>query len=372
MNAFNFRPAASFNDRHGLFVALAGGTNSGKSFSALRLARGIAGPAGRIAALDTEGGRLLHLKRDFEFDAMLLDPPHRPERYAEAAKAAEDAGYDVLVIDSFSMEWVGLGGVLDWQSSEFERMGGREAVKLASWIKPKMAHKAMVYSFLQRRMPIVFSLRAEEKAKKVGSEVQSEWAPICNKAFPFEVTVSFMLMQDRQGVIDLRLAHKMEGSHRDIFRDGEQLSEEHGARLAAWAAGGGAASIDIGALRQAGEAAARGGREAFASWWNSADVKPHRDALRAFLGGFQALAAQSAPSKLSITRRLLPSGAPDWKAFQDELGALLKAHPDLAVEIEAANKPALDDLAKEDAVRRGTITAMFVAAVGGGAEGVAA
>ena len=32
----------------------------------------------------------------------------------------------------------------------------------------------------------------------------------------------------------------------------------------------------------------------------------------------------------------------------------------------------VDDLAREDAVRRGTITAMFVAAAGGGAEGVAA
>jgi len=232
-----FRPAGSFTERHGLFVALAGGTNSGKTFSALRLARGIAGPSGKIAVVDTEGGRTLHLKKDFQFDVMMLDPPHRPERYAEAARAAEDAGYDVLVIDSFSMEWVGLGGVLDWQSEEFERMGSREALKLASWIKPKMAHKAMVYGFLQRRMPIVFSMRAEEKAKKEGRDVKAEWAPICNKAFPFEVTVSFMLQQDRQGVIDLSLPHKMEGQHRSMFRDGDQLSEQHGELLARWARG---------------------------------------------------------------------------------------------------------------------------------------
>ncbi|KAA1057199.1 AAA family ATPase [Azospirillum argentinense] len=275
MSNISFRPADSFTERHGLFVALAGGTNSGKTYSALRLARGIAGPSGKIAVADTEGGRTLHLKKDFRFDVMMFDPPHRPERYAEAARAAEDAGYDVLVIDSFSMEWVGLGGVLDWQAEEFERMGSREAVKLASWIKPKMAHKSMVYSFLQRRMPIVFSMRAEEKAAKVGSNVKSEWAPICNKAFPFEVTVSFMLKQDRQGMIDLSLPHKMEGIHRGMFRDGDQLSEEHGAQLAAWARGeihgqpSAGAGPDVAAqVFEEAAAAARQGKDAFTAWWN--------------------------------------------------------------------------------------------------------
>lgn len=234
--SFTFRPASSFTERHGVFVAVTGGTNSGKSYSALRLAKGLAGDK-KIAGADTEGGRLLHLRKHFDFDAVMMEPPHRPEKYADVAKAAEDAGYGALVIDSFTMEWVGLGGVLDWQAEEYQRMGARDAVKLASWIKPKMAHKSMVYSLLQRRIPIVFSIRAEEKAKKVGSDVKAEWAPICNKAFPFEVTVSFMLMQDRQGIIDLRQNHKMEGSHRAIFRDGEQLSEQHGEQLAAWALG---------------------------------------------------------------------------------------------------------------------------------------
>ena len=72
---FSFRPAKSFTDRHGLFVSLTGGTNSGKTFSALRLARGIAGHNGKVAVLDTEGGRTLHLKDDFDFDASLMDPP---------------------------------------------------------------------------------------------------------------------------------------------------------------------------------------------------------------------------------------------------------------------------------------------------------
>ncbi len=234
--SFTFAPAASFTERAGLFVSLTGGTNSGKTFSALRLARGIAGPAGKVAVLDTEGGRTLHLKDAFAFDANVMSAPFRPERFSDAAKAAEEAGYDVLVIDSFSMEWVGVGGVLDWQAEEHQKLGGRDSQKGQSWVKPKMAHKAMVYSLLQRRIPIVFSIRGEETFVPPNTKL---FKSITNKQFPFEVTVSFRLDSERKGFIDLSdpKSFKMEGAHQQIFRHGEQLAEEHGAKLAAWARG---------------------------------------------------------------------------------------------------------------------------------------
>lgn len=247
---FTFKPASSFTDRVGLFVSLTGGTNSGKTFSALRLARGIAGEGGKIAVIDTEGGRTLNLKEQFRFDANVMDPPFRPERFSGAAKDAEDAGYDALLIDSFSMEWVGLGGVLDWQAQELERMSGgdfrkAERMKMASWITPKTAHKAMVYSFLQRRIPIIFSIRGEETVKpgESGEKPQKIFKSITNSQFPFEVTVSFRLATEAKGIIDLTdpKSYKMEGAHREIFRNGEQIGEEHGRKLAAWARGEAAA-----------------------------------------------------------------------------------------------------------------------------------
>lgn len=243
---FQFVPAKQFTERAGIFVALVGGTNAGKSWSGLRLARGIAGKSGKIAVLDTEGGRTLHLKRDFDFDANVMEAPFRPHLFSEAAEAAEKAGYDVLLIDSFSMEWAGVGGVLDWQAQELQRMAGddyakRERVKMAAWIKPKMAHKQMVYSLLQRRIPIIFSIRGEESVKPggPGEKPTTIFKAVCNTAFPFEVTVSFRLASARKGIIDLSdpSAWKMEKAHAEIFRDGEQLSEEHGERLEAWARG---------------------------------------------------------------------------------------------------------------------------------------
>ncbi len=241
---YTFRPANTFTDRHGLFVGLVGSTNSGKTYSALRLARGIAGPKGKIAVADTEAGRTLHLKKDFAFDVLLIDPPHRPSKYAEVARAAEEAGYDVLVIDSFSAEWAGVGGVLEWREEEAQRMAKGDESKLervrgAAWIKPKSEHKLMVQSFLGRRIPIIFSIRGEESFKPPNEKF---FKAICNQGFLFEVTVSFRLAADRKGVIDLsdEKTFKMEGAHRAIFRDGEQLAEKHGEALAAWSRGGGA------------------------------------------------------------------------------------------------------------------------------------
>ena len=244
--SFTFAPAETFTERAGLFVSLTGGTNSGKTYSALRLARGIAGPKGKIAVLDTEGGRTLHLKDAFAFDANVMQPPFRPERFSDAARAAEEAGYAALVIDSFSMEWVGIGGVLDWQAAELQRMAGddyrkQERMKMASWIKPKTAHKAMVYALLQRRIPIIFSIRGEETVKpgEAGEKPTKILKSVCNSQFPYEVTVSFRLEAERKGYVDLSdpRSWKMEGAHEAIFKHGDRIAEEHGAALAAWARG---------------------------------------------------------------------------------------------------------------------------------------
>lgn len=266
-----FKNAKHVSDAAGLFVALIGGTNAGKSFSALRLARGVAGPGGKIAVLDTEGGRMLNLRQHFDFDIDVMKPPFRPQAFTAAAQAAEGAGYPVLVIDSFSMEWAGLGGVLDWQAEEHQRMGGKDSSKMASWIKPKGAHKMMVNALLQCRIPIIFSIRGEESVKPAegGGKPEKIFKAICNKAFPFELTVSFRLAADRKGFIDLSdpTSFKMEGAHREIFKDGEQLSEEHGAKLREWATSVGGEQRAPDPLAAEGTSAAERGTTVLEAFW---------------------------------------------------------------------------------------------------------
>lgn len=242
--SFSFRPAVRENVS--LLIGLAGGTGSGKTFSAMRLAQGIAGDK-PFAVIDTEAGRAKHYADRFKFDHGDLKPPFSPAAYAEAIKAADDAGYRVIVVDSFSHEHSGDGGLLDMHEAEFQRMGGKESAKMAAWIKPKTQHKAMVNKLLQVRAHLILCFRAEEKIEMVREDGRMKivpkqsrigkdgWIPICEKNLPFEMTCSFLLLADKPGV---PMPIKLEDQHRHLFPADKPIDEASGRALAAWAAGG--------------------------------------------------------------------------------------------------------------------------------------
>lgn len=252
---FSFRPA--IRDSVPLLIGLAGGTGSGKTFSALRVAKGIAG-AKRFAVIDTEGGRALAYapppgqkadgRQTFDFEHGDLAPPFSPRRYLDAINAADSAGYPVVVIDSMSHVWAGDGGCLDMQESEFQRMGGRDAVKMASWIKPKTEHKHMVTKLLQVRAHLILCFRAEPKVEmkrndkgkmevvaKTGLTGADGWFHVCEKSLPFELTMSLLLLATAPGE---PIPIKLQEQHRRIVRPKMVLDEQVGASLAAWSAGG--------------------------------------------------------------------------------------------------------------------------------------
>ena len=93
-----------------LRLALCGPAGSGKTYSALQIAKGL---GGRIALIDTEHESGSLYADLCEFDTASLTPPYTPEKYRNAIAAAEAAGYSVLIIDSFSHAWAGEGGLLD-------------------------------------------------------------------------------------------------------------------------------------------------------------------------------------------------------------------------------------------------------------------
>lgn len=250
--SFTFRPAK----REGvtLLIGLAGASGSGKTFSAMTLAQGMAGDS-PFAVIDTEAGRAKHYADRFKFHHGDLTAPYTPERYKEAVMAADAAGYPVIVIDSASHEYAGEGGVLDMQEAEFQRMGARDAVKMASWIKPKGEHKKFVTKLLQIRAHVILCLRADEKIEirrvkgRDGRETMEVvpkttlagyrgWVPICEKSLPYELTASFVLIPDQPGVPHVI---KLEAQHRPFFPLDKPITQEAGRQLADWARGGSAA-----------------------------------------------------------------------------------------------------------------------------------
>lgn len=297
---FTFRPAVRENV--GLLIGLAGASGSGKTFTAMRLATGIAGDK-PFCVIDTEAGRAKHYAERFRFDHGDLAPPFRPERYAEAIAAADAAGYPVIVVDSMTHEWAGDGGVLDWQEEELTRMAGddwkkREAVKMAAWIRPKLGHKHMVAKLLQVRAHLILCFRAEEKIEMVRGDdgklkIQPKvtptglagWVPISEKNLPYELTASFLLTADAPGVPK---PIKLQEQHRALFTLDQPITEESGRAIAAWASGGAAPSDD--ALLQRLRDASLEGMAALKAEW-SALSESMRERLKPQLASLKSAAA---------------------------------------------------------------------------------
>lgn len=94
-----FKKATKFQIK--IRLALSGASGSGKTFSALSIASHL---GNSIALIDTEHGSASRYADKFQFDVCELQN-HHPSRYIEAIQAAEQAGYEVIIIDSLSHAW---------------------------------------------------------------------------------------------------------------------------------------------------------------------------------------------------------------------------------------------------------------------------
>lgn len=255
MTNYHFRPP--IDEPMGLFIGLAGGPGTGKTWSAMELATGIVGPGNRFAVVDTENRRASHYKKYFNFDVFDFEAPFSSQRYGEAVQAAYNAGYKAIVIDSFTHEHDGIGGYLDSQkqdlSARVERHMKRypnsneydviDKMTPSSWIKPQADRKRMRQILLScsSAIPIIFCLRAEEKVfhsvdGKLIARKTPEWVPICDKGMPFEMTVFFMFHADNPGVPHVYLK-PMQDQHKPLFPLDRKLSRESGRLIAIWSKG---------------------------------------------------------------------------------------------------------------------------------------
>lgn len=239
---FAFSPATRVGIKP--LIGLYGESNSGKTFSALLLARGIAGPDGRIHCVDTEAGRAAlyadqvpggFLRADFE-------PPFSPQRYIAALDAAESDGADVIVFDSFSHEWFGEGGVLDMAADNEARSG---KAGLHCWKQPKLEHARLVMRLLRSKTIVIVCLRAKFKSRQVkdGGKTtivkDDHVSPLQDEDLLFEMTAHCEMQAGNPGSIrltkwsvpDLALCFPEDGK--------EQLGIKHGELIAKWARGDG-------------------------------------------------------------------------------------------------------------------------------------
>lgn len=175
-----------------LRIGLIGPAGAGKTFSALKIARGLAGEAGRIAVIDSERkSASLYADDVAEFDVIELET-HAPEEYVRWIEEAGREGYDVLVIDSLSHAWAGKDGILEYIDKQAKRNGGG----FGAWRDATPKHNALVDAILSAPCHVIVTLRAkteyvQEKDDRTGKTVVRKVGlqPVQRDGLEYEFTV---------------------------------------------------------------------------------------------------------------------------------------------------------------------------------------
>jgi DNA polymerase III delta prime subunit len=153
-------------------VAFIGPSGAGKTFTALRVARGLVGPEGKIALADSERGSASKYAGLFDFDTQDLET-FSPKDYIRVIHEAEAAGYDALIIDSLSHAWMGKGGALEMVDAAAKASKSRNSFD--AWRSVTPEHNAMVDAIVRARLHIIVTMRV--KTEYVVEEVNGKKTP---------------------------------------------------------------------------------------------------------------------------------------------------------------------------------------------------
>lgn len=212
-----------------LRLGLTGPSGSGKTFGALKIAQGL---GGKIAVIDTERGSASLYASWCDFDVLELDPPYTPESFVKAMKDAEEGGYDVLIIDSITHEWSGVGGCLELvdQIAQAKFKGN----SWSAWNVVTPRHRAFIDSILRSPMHIIITMRSKTETAQVEENGRKKVVKLGMKAeqrdgFEYEMTC----ILDAQHDSNYALPSK---DRTGLFtgRDPFKISEETGVMLRDW------------------------------------------------------------------------------------------------------------------------------------------
>lgn len=259
MSDFNFDLKPAKKEAIPPLIGLWGPQGCGKTLSALKLARGIVGPAGKIVFGDTENKRALFYADECgPWDHCDLQPPFTPEKFGAFFTWAEQQGADAIVLDSGSHVWSGEGGVLD-------KADASASSGLAKWKAPKMAYKRMMNNLTRAPIPVIICYRGQEAVKQVGKDiVPVGWKPVCEKNTPFEMTIFLRMTSD--GHYDLEQSKPVPGPLRPVITADGIVTEEMGRKIAEWCGSGLSVDQEYLKLKRDGADAAIQGVQQYTVW----------------------------------------------------------------------------------------------------------
>jgi len=168
-----------------------------------------------------------------DYDVCTIEAPFTPDKYTEAIKTAEKAGYGgTIIIDSLSHAWAGEGGLLDLQGKIVDSGKGNS---YTAWrfVTPK--HNALVEAMLQSTCHIIATMRSKMAyaLQQNGSKsevVKFGMEPIRRDGMEYEFTICFTI-----GIDHTASASK----DRTRLFDGQffKITPETGTKLKTWLEG---------------------------------------------------------------------------------------------------------------------------------------
>jgi hypothetical protein len=189
-------------------IATIGPSGSGKTMGSIRLAKGL---GGKVAVIDSENDSS-SLYSHLDFDVCPITEPFTTKKYIQAIKAAEEAGYDVVVVDSISHAWAGSGGILDRKNIK-DSVGGNS---FQNWSVFTKEQNEFVQAVLSAKIHVICTMRSKvdyvmqenDKGKLAPKKVGL--APIQREGMDYEFSIVFDVSQshistiskDRTGLFD--------------------------------------------------------------------------------------------------------------------------------------------------------------------------
>lgn len=234
---FTYRKAAASEAK--LLIGLYAESGRGKTKSALLLAKGFAGDMGAVAMIETESGRGEAYADDpivGGYNVLSMREDFSPKQYGAAISTVEREGARVLIVDSASHEWEGVGGVLAMAAKNQE--DGKKGPLV--WQRPKIDHqREFMLRLMQTPIPLVIvCMRAKYVMEEIVKGGQKEWArskdlsPKQSEDVLYEMFCHAWIDEEHR----LHVTKFTLDDMRKVFIDGEPITVATGERLAAWAA----------------------------------------------------------------------------------------------------------------------------------------
>lgn len=176
-------------------MCLQGPSGSGKTYSSLLLAYGLCDDWSSIAIVDSENHSAELYSNLGNYNVISLEPPFSPESYIKAIQICEEAGMQVIILDSITHEWEYI----------LEAHASLTGNSFTNWQKIGIKHKSFIKSILGSKSHVIATIRTKqdyvlnEKNRKMIPE-KVGLKSIQREGLDYEFTLVFDLNNKNQAI----------------------------------------------------------------------------------------------------------------------------------------------------------------------------